>query len=301
MRRWPDTLPTPSTPGFSLSPIDTAIRTDMEAGAKRVRRTSVARQDTVDVSWVFTDAEMAAFRAWYEDAAWSLAGDSDSLAAWSLTEASRVAAVQLNPDDALADLLVESAATSAHRIDLDLATGLLPDSQVVFRATLKAAGRSRARLAFYDFAGAAHYANINLATGVITLSSDLVSANIQDRGNGWWRVTIVAATGAGVVTPNCRVHMLDGAEASTYAGDGVSGIAVCEIGARLLTGYDLHLRTDAAGLALGAAGGSAWVFLPTAVGGGFKHVEARFTGPFKAQAGAGLNWTVTASLEVRNA
>ena len=289
MRRWPDTLPTPSIPGFGLSPIDTAIRTDMEAGAKRVRRISVARQDSVDLSWVFNDAEMAAFRAWYEDAAWSLAGDSDSLAAWSLTGAARVAAAQVAPDEVIADLLVESAASSAHRVDLDVATGLLPNSQVVFRATLKAVGRSRARLAFYDFAGAAHYANINLSTGVITLSSDLVSASIEDRGNGWWRVTIVAATGAGVVTPNCRVHMLDGAEASTYLGDGVSGIAVCEIGARLATGFDLHLRTNAAGLALGAAGGSAWVFLPIAVGGGFKYVEGRFNGPFKAQAGAGLN------------
>ena len=36
MRRWPDCLPTPSFPGFGLSPFDKTNRTDMEVGLARV-------------------------------------------------------------------------------------------------------------------------------------------------------------------------------------------------------------------------------------------------------------------------
>ena len=44
MRRWPDCLPTPSFPGFGLSPFDKTNRSDMEAGLARVRLPDVTFQ-----------------------------------------------------------------------------------------------------------------------------------------------------------------------------------------------------------------------------------------------------------------
>ena len=120
MRRWPDVLPTPSMPGFGLSPVDPALRTDMEVGAQRVRRITFARNDLVDMAWVMDDAEFAAFRAWWNDEAWSIAGDSESLAAWSFFSASRVAGAVLSPDGALVDNLIETATTAGHVIQRSL-------------------------------------------------------------------------------------------------------------------------------------------------------------------------------------
>jgi hypothetical protein len=61
------------------------------------------------------------------------------------------------------------------------------------------------------------------------------------------------------------------------------------------------VRSGPDGKALGAAGGAGWSFMPMAVGGGFKFVECRFVGTFKANGGNGLQWTVTAKLETRDA
>lgn len=64
---WPPEIPGPVVNTYALNPVDPAIRTDMEAGAARSRRRTLARNDRVDVGWIFTDAEMALFRAWFDD------------------------------------------------------------------------------------------------------------------------------------------------------------------------------------------------------------------------------------------
>lgn len=52
----------------------------------------------------------------------------------------------------------------------------------------------------------------------------------------------------------------------------------------------------------GANGGQAWFQAPLALGGdGVATYDARFSGPYKATPLAGLRWSVTATLEVRNA
>lgn len=49
-----------------------------------------------------------------------------------------------------------------------------------------------------------------------------------------------------------------------------------------------------------AAGGSAWFYISLAVGGtGLESVEARFVGEYSIAAMEGLNWVVSATLEVR--
>lgn len=67
MATYPSTLPKPITRGFQLQANDMTLRTDMEVGAARVRRRTAARNDILSVSLLFTDAQMAAFRTWFED------------------------------------------------------------------------------------------------------------------------------------------------------------------------------------------------------------------------------------------
>lgn len=65
MATWPS-LPNPLVDGYTLSPVDQTVRTDMEVGSPRVRRRTSARNDQVDVNWRFTDAQMATFRTWFD-------------------------------------------------------------------------------------------------------------------------------------------------------------------------------------------------------------------------------------------
>lgn len=67
MATWPATLPKPNQPGYQLTPVDPTIRTQMEVGAPRTRRQTKARNDRVTLEWSFTDAQMAIFRAWFDN------------------------------------------------------------------------------------------------------------------------------------------------------------------------------------------------------------------------------------------
>lgn len=69
MATWPGTLPAPQLDGYAINPEKQTIRTDMEAGAARVRRRSAAINDKIQVSWKFTDAQMETFRTWFYNSA----------------------------------------------------------------------------------------------------------------------------------------------------------------------------------------------------------------------------------------
>lgn len=78
MAAWPTSLPQPIADGYRLAPEDPVIRTDMEVGAPRARRRTSARNDRVEVKWLFTDAQFVIFRDWFDDAAAGASGG----AAW---------------------------------------------------------------------------------------------------------------------------------------------------------------------------------------------------------------------------
>jgi len=70
MATFPTTLPAPLLNGFQANPQDQVARTQMEVGTARARLRSTAKIDRVSVQWLFTDAQMATFRAWfYQDSA----------------------------------------------------------------------------------------------------------------------------------------------------------------------------------------------------------------------------------------
>ena len=75
MATWPTTLPTVNT-NYGLDPVDQTIRTEMESGAARTRRRTTARNDHVTVAWVMTDAQLAIFRAWFDNPSQAAGGAS---------------------------------------------------------------------------------------------------------------------------------------------------------------------------------------------------------------------------------
>ena len=58
--------------------------------------------------------EFQAFRAWFEDLPWSLAGHSDDLAHWTPWRTTWVAGTGLTPSGVLSGRMLETAETSQH-------------------------------------------------------------------------------------------------------------------------------------------------------------------------------------------
>ena len=300
MRRWPDCLPTPSFPGFGQQPFDKTIRSDMEAGLARVRLTTFANADLVKMMWIMTDAQMGAFRAFWDDAPVSLAGDSDDLTGWTASNVTLSMAGAAGPDDSGPTALVETLATGVHQVTRAL-PGLIHDATgVVIHASFAAAGRDWVWIGFLDRAGTTRAATLRLTDGYVVLGAG-ITAEVTNRGRGFWRIRLQVATGTGADVPQLTFRAMPDGATMSYAGDGVSGIRICEVAVAALADWNLFVRSGTDGRALGAGNGAAWVQVPLATGGGYAVVEARFKGVFDAIGGKGLEWTVTATMEARHA
>lgn len=299
MRRWPDILGGPSALGYDLTPVDQSIRTDMETGAQRLRRLTTERLDRANITILMTDVEFKAFRAFHADAYWSAAGDSDDLSGSTVAGVTINGDAYVGPGGCLADKIVEEAVTSQHYWQRNL-TGLAIDGiKITASASLRSSSRQYARVAIVGRDDVVRWATVHLTDGEITASSNAVATGKARENDSFYRVTITGDAGIGASTPRLRIQPMSDASTVSYLGDVGNGIYACEICAR--EGDDGFLRTGANGNALGAAGGSAWFDFPIAVGNGLTYSECRFVGPYQARAGAGLLWTVTFALEVRNA
>lgn len=302
MRRWPDTLPPTTSEGFELTPVDQSDRTNMEVGAQRVYRRSKARLYRVGMNWVMSDAQMAVFSDWFDDRRVSISGASDTLASWGTANAIVAQAQSLSPDLVAVDRISETAVDGQHNAWANLPEAAANGLPLALTATLRAAGRSLVRFILVGRDGVYHSVTANLISGLVTGQTGLPSAiRMIPRGNGWHRVSFEASVGTGLAIPFWAIELLDGSGANSYAGIDGAGVDVCEVQARVRTGYDLFCPCDAGGYALGAAGGSAWFTIPLATGGGIGSGEARFAAMWRGGAKAGLNWQVSGQLEVRNA
>jgi hypothetical protein len=299
LRHWPDTLPTPLGPGYQLSPADPFLRTEMEAGEARQRRLTFARRDRIQAVWRFDGAEFEAFRAWFEDAAWSRAGHSDDLSAAPATGAAWVYGIALTASGVLAGRIVETAETGPHM--LEPVASIAPDrDETRLTVSLRAAGRSQARVGLVGRDGTLRRIEIDLDTGAVSGVSGVAAWAATPRGSGWWRIVLTTPVGTGGTTPRVRLQTLaDGA--TNFPGDPSRGIDAAELNLRPSGATGLYLPTDAQGRARGAAGGPAWALIPLWTGGDYALFEARFEGMWRVEILPGLNTQVTAPLEVRHA
>ena len=108
MSSWPSILPRPLAAGYGINPADQSLRTDMEAGAARVRRRSRARLDMIDIAWKFTDAQMAVFREWF--------GNSNTVEASGTAQAGGASTITLAAGVPLLDALDSVAGATGNSV-----------------------------------------------------------------------------------------------------------------------------------------------------------------------------------------
>jgi len=123
------------------------------------------------------------------------------------------------PDGTLTgDKLVENTTTSNH--DIYQNVSVVPTS---YASSYFLKAGERTKVAFRN--GASNVGIINLVTGVFESLSGLGSPQIQNAGNGWFRVSATRANGD-TVTRSFGVYLLDGSGNASYTGDGYSGIYI---------------------------------------------------------------------------
>lgn len=299
MRVFPDMVPVPTWPDYSLQPRAQSFRTDMEVGDQKARRITRAKRWDVDLNWRMTDEEAGLFWPWYHDDPWSLSGDSDSLAGFSSANSSVLTDYTAGPDGQLAERMVENSINSGHNISKTL-TGVPLNSVLRASMTCRAGSRGFVRLGIMSLAGVFSSTAMDLATGAWTTGSGYLARKAKDRGNGWWRIEMTASMGSGVTTPYFVLNMGTTGTTFSYLGDGAGYLDICEQQARVVSGADGFLGTDAAGNIQGAGAGEAWFTMPVPAGGGIVRREVQLTSAPSAKPLNGRpNWNVGCKAVVR--
>jgi hypothetical protein len=291
MRTYPDILPVPTWPDYGMTPRPQSIHTDMEVGAPRARRFTKSKLWDADIAFRMNDTESGLFWSWFYDDPWALTGDSDRFDGFAVNGLTGITYPTVGPDGQIGARFTENSAASAvHRATISLAT--LPlNATVAMRATIRAGTRGFARLTFTNWANVFCNVNVDLSTGAFTAGSNYLTRAVKDRSGGWWRIEMTVPAGTGVTTPIFRVEMGSASNTFTYTGDGVSYLDVCEQQARVVSGVDGFLRTDASGNIQGAGAGEAWFNMAVPLGGGMQTRSVQLVTAAGKPLNGGVNWT----------
>lgn len=168
-----------------------------------------------------------------EDAATNLCLQSQTLdsASWTKVNVTVTADAITAPDGTLtADELIENAAAAAHGASIANVATLVPVGTIYTQSVYVKAGVGTRRCQFI-FAGSAYigiYANFNFQTETLVLGTGIISGRVDKCPNGWYRITISAATTVDLQPYTLLIRLCDNNQASnrSYTGDGVSSIYV---------------------------------------------------------------------------
>lgn len=146
------------------------------------------------------------------------------------------------PDGTLTAARITENATAANHYVYQSDLIILPGSAVCGSVYIESAGRTRGRLYVGNIAGTnAIIGTYNLVTGTITPSvagaGVLDHVSIVNLGRGRFRLEVAGWVNAGVTTCILQVNMYNDAGASSYTGDGVSGLFLW--GPQLKPGLDV--------------------------------------------------------------
>jgi hypothetical protein len=139
---------------------------------------------------------------------------------WTKGNTSITANTVVAPDGTLTgDALVENTANTTHVVFQNKTV-----SAGTFTASVYAKAAGRTKFQFSSISGGFPGATFDLTAATATVVGSTTSASITSVGNGWFRCTATRTLAAG--TDQCQIRLNDAAGASTYTGDGTSGIYI---------------------------------------------------------------------------
>ena len=149
------------------------------------------------------------------------------------------------PDgNSTADKLIEDSSNGQHAIYQNL---VIADSVIVtLSCYVKAAERTYITFQIRDKANAYSNARVNLSTGVLSnFAGNLDASKVftVNAGNGWWRIWTFFNSSSSVSTSVGFFVITDTGSASSYTGDGTSGVYVWGAQAELASTVGTYIQT----------------------------------------------------------
>ena len=291
MQAYPSTLPAPLVSGYTLSPVDQTVRTDMEVGAARVRRRTRARNDLIDVSFLLTAAQMDEFREWFDGYEWQRknlflhSADCDSANGWNigsnLTRVGKTTAPDGSNSATVYTGTVFGDAWIGQSVDLSLNTSY---TLSVWAKLISGSAPSSGSLLVSDH---------DIDGSGVVMAGERTLLGWAGISSTWKRFEL-PFTNAGAVT---AMQYL----CTDFANGAHIAVWGAQIEPRLLASE--FINTDGSPVVInetyGIAGGTSWFDMAIDVGSGPAVArEVRFKGPWKATRDSSM-WRVTAQIEVR--
>jgi hypothetical protein len=142
-------------------------------------------------------------------------------AAWTKTRSTITANTTTAPDGtSTADTLNEdSTASSTHPVSVAVTLAAAAHTLSLY---VKASGRSWVQLNLLSTANA--FANFNVATGALGTVGSAATATITSVGNGWYRCTMTATTGAGANT--VAIYPTSADNTVSFTGTGIASLFI---------------------------------------------------------------------------
>lgn len=152
---------------------------------------------------------------------------------WSKTRATATADVIVSPDGTVgADKLVEDTTASNTHYITTTQYSTVSGTSYTWSVYLKAAERTKVRVALQMFFSGSAYpttnprVDVDLTTGTLSGANGTIATSITNAGNGWYRVTVSATANASASDQRAGFYLLDGAGNQSYTGNGVSGLYI---------------------------------------------------------------------------
>ena len=162
--------------------------------------------------------------------AWTYSEELNN-AAWTKSNASVSANATTAPNGTTtADKLIEDATAGVtHHIERTL-VGATDDKSQTLSMYAKAAERTKITLWCGTKAGTFPNVMFNLSDGTVfatnSFAGDTITSAVSSAGSGWYRVSITVDIRSGGSTPTFFASLVNAANATTYTGDGTSGVLV---------------------------------------------------------------------------
>lgn len=204
----------------ALKALDTSTKKAALIYGEGGRNGTFAFSEFVDLARAFADADEGVFVAVVDHPRTGFPASS-----WAPFQATVVEGSEISLEGVWSTDLIENDADNSHRIDLTWSFVASETYTLSCYAKL-AAGSRNIRLGFPvapTFENGSRNAIFDLVNGAVVSADAGLTANIEDLGDGLYRLSITASCAADGVDVASFINLYDGTDAS-YEGDGASGV-----------------------------------------------------------------------------
>jgi len=198
------------------------LRTAYTGSAIRVRR-SVDNAEQ-DIAFSGNDLDTTSMLDFVGYNLWTYSEDI-SQTIYSVTGTTKSVDIETAPDGTLTgDKVVENTSFSEHGLNRTSGT-IVNATSYTTSAYFKQGERTKIRI-FSNISGANQQCDLDLTNGTVSNSTFVNTPTVTSEANGWYRFSVTITSEATSATNGMTFRLFNASNATTYTGDGTSGVYV---------------------------------------------------------------------------